>query len=161
MTEPFLGEIRAFAFNFAPVGWAACSGQLLPINQNTALFSLLGTNYGGDGISTFALPNLNGRVVIGMNSSHPIGETGGEESHTLSQSELPPHTHGQPGSSALETTDRTPDAVPAAGGQYATNPDTAMAPTGITGGGLPHNNMQPYLSINYCIAMQGIFPSRS
>ena len=164
MAEPFLGEIRVFPFNFAPVGWAACNGQLLPINQNQALFALLGTQYGGNGTQNFALPDLQGRVAIGAGqgpglSSHVQGESGGSESVTLLVSNLPPHTHGLPGSSN-QTTDRPRGNAPATGGSYGP-PDTAMAPSGFAGNGLPIPTMPPYLTFTICIAMAGIFPARN
>jgi len=160
MSEPFVGEIRAFAFNFAPVGWAMCNGQLLPISQNTALFSLLGTTYGGNGQITFALPDLRGRVGMHLSIPHPQGESSGEETHTLTTPELPAHAHGI-GAGADQGTNRPSGAVAARGGVYTTGNDgTKMAPTDGAGGSLPHNNLQPYLVLNYCIALQGIFPSR-
>ncbi len=161
MSEPFLGEIRCFGFNFAPVGWATCDGQLMPISQNTALFSLLGTTYGGNGITTFGLPNLQGRVgVHADNISFVQGETGGEASHTLSVTEMPAHAHNIESGDG-QTTDRPSAAVAAIGGVYAKSATGAMAPTAGAGGSQPHNNMQPYLVLNYCIALQGIFPPRS
>jgi microcystin-dependent protein len=168
VAEPFLGEIRAFGFNFAPRGWAMCNGQLLPIAQNQALFSLLGTTYGGNGQTTFALPDLRGRVPIHMGqgpglSSKDLGEQAGQEAQTLSVNEMPAHTHAQPASSGEQDTNRPGNAVPARGGVYAGSGDgsTFMDPTTTTGGSQPHNNMQPYLVLNYCIAITGIFPSRN
>jgi microcystin-dependent protein len=160
MSEPFLGEIRTFGFNFAPQGWAMCNGQTMSISQNTALFSLLGTTYGGDGITTFALPNLQGRVGIHMSSFHPQGEVAGQEAHTLTSQEMPAHTHAI-NAGEDETTNRPAAAFAARGGVYTKTPNATMAPTGITGSFLPHNNMQPYLVLNFCIALEGIFPSRS
>ena len=172
MADPFVAEIRIFPFNFAPKGWAWCDGQLLPISQNTALFSLLGTTYGGDGKSNFALPNLQGNAPMhpgqgpGL-SLHSLGETGGSEAVTLLQSEMPSHTHSVTASQA-DATDRTPGnellATGIAVGQYG-NPTSlaAMSAQTITpaGGDQPHNNMQPYLTFYFNIALQGVFPPRS
>jgi microcystin-dependent protein len=166
MGTPFLSEIRIVSFNFPPKGWAFCNGQLLPINQNQALFSLLGTTYGGNGQTTFALPNLQGRVPIHMGSGHPIGEVGGEAAHTLTVSELPTHTHvvsaatgdGNliiPGGALLARTPANPYQDPANLG--AMNP----ASVATTGGSQAHLNMQPYLVLNFCIALQGLFPSQN
>jgi len=165
MAEPFLSEIRVFSFGFAPKGWAQANGQLLPINQNQALFSLLGTTYGGDGRVNFALPNFQGRVPIHVGRGHTLGETAGEYSHTLSQSETPTHTHiVQASKSGTGGTDNP-------GGNFlggANNlyhdpgpPLVATHPQGLTntGGSQAHNNTQPYLVLNFCIALQGIFPS--
>ena len=171
-SNPFLGEIELVAFNFAPVGWAFCDGQILPISQNTALFSLLGTTYGGDGITTFALPNLQGRVPIHMGqgpglTSHIIGEVGGEEAHTLISQEMPSHTHALAANSGVGSSDDPSGALPAknAAGipQYSSGSSTTMSPqaVGSAGGGEPHYNMQPYLTLNYIIALAGIYPARS
>jgi microcystin-dependent protein len=168
----FVGEVRVFAGNFPPSGWAFCNGQLLPISQNTALFSLLGTYYGGDGLSTFALPDLRGRVPIhpgqGPGLTHrTLGETGGTETHVLTMAEMPAHTHTVAASSANGAADspagrvmaRSPAAVP----QYAAtaNADLSGMAVAPSGGSQPHNNMQPYLAVTYIIALQGIFPPRS
>jgi len=162
MSEPFLGETRLFSFNFPPRGWALCNGQLLPINQNQALFSLLGTTYGGDGQTTFALPNLQGRVPMHMGNNHMQGERAGEENHTLITGELPGHTHALRGAEALPNT--------GTGGSLAKTPrytsstlSAALAPGSLTamGGSQPHSNLQPYLVLNFCIALQGIFPSQN
>ncbi len=170
MADPFVAEIRMFPFNFAPQGWAFCDGQLLPISQNTALFSLLGTIYGGNGLSTFALPNLQGRAAMlhgqgpGL-SLRDQGEEGGTETVTLLESEIPSHSHTLRGS--LEDNDST---LP--GGQsygnlsvlYHPGPaNTNLAAQALSpvGGGLPHSNMMPYLTLNFCIALQGIYPPRS
>ena len=167
MSEPFIGEIRAFGFNFPPRGWARCDGQLLSIAQNTALFSLLGTTYSGNGQTTFALPDLRGRVPIHQGqgpglSNRTQGEVAGEEVHTLGVNEMPLHTHAQPASGAEQDTNRPGNAVPAKGGVYAASGDgSVMDPTTPAGASQPHNNMQPYLVLNYCIALQGIFPSRN
>ena len=160
MSEPFIGEIRCFGFNFAPTGWALCDGQLLPISQNTALFSLLGTTYGGNGQTTFALPDLRGRVGMHLSATHVQGESAGEEVHTLSTQEMPAHTHGIP-SGDDETTNRPSGAMAARGGVYTKTPTGTMAAPTSSGGSLPHNNLQPYLVLNYCIALFGIFPSRN
>ena len=168
MASPFLGEIRAFGFNFAPRGWARCDGQILPIAQNTALFSLLGTQYGGDGQTTFALPDLRGRVPMHQGqgpglSEKIIGEQAGVEAVTLIASQMPAHAHLQPASSGDQDTNRPGNAVPARGGVYAESPDgeTFMDPTTQSGGSQPHDNMPPYLVLNYCIALEGIYPSRN
>ena len=179
MADPFVAEIRAFPFNFPPRGWAFCNGQLLPISQNTALFSLLGTTYGGDGRSTFALPNLQGSAAMhpgqgqGL-SLRDLGEIGGSDVVTLLQSEMPAHPHGLRGCDADASDDVPTGLLPAKGlydagsnfgvtGAYSTvAPNTTMSPQALSlsGGGLPHNNLQPYLTLNFCIALQGIFPSR-
>ncbi len=169
MTEPYLGEIRNFAFNFPPVGWAQCQGQLLSIAQNTALFSLLGTMYGGDGRTTFALPDLRGRVSVSTGqgpglSSYDQGEVGGAETVTLTSGQTAPHTHGVAASSA-GTSKNPANALPAftsGDASYGTTGDLTMSPTMIQPnvGGQPHENRQPYLVTNWCIAVQGIFPSR-
>ena len=168
---PFLGEVRIFAGNFAPSGWAFCDGQLLPISQNTALFSLLGTRFGGNGTSTFALPDLRGRTPIGPGqgpglSLRTAGQPLGSESHTLSTAEIPAHTHSLRGASSNGTSDRPAGQVMArsAAGipHYAATADAdlAAAAVGTSGNGQPHNNMQPYLTCTYIIALQGVYPSR-
>ncbi len=168
MAEPFLSEIRIMSFNFAPKGWAMCNGQLLPINQNQALFSLLGTTYGGDGRVNFALPDLRARVPIHEGAGHTLGERGGEQAHTLTVSELPQHVHFAQANSALATAvDPTSSflAQPSAamGSIYSSNPSplAALNPASITntGGSQAHLNMQPFLTLSFCIALQGIFPS--
>ncbi len=180
MSDQFVAEIRIFSFNFPPTGWAFCDGQLLPISQNTALFSLLGTYYGGNGKSNFALPNMQGKAPMQAGQGQGLterfqGEEGGSESVTLIQSEMPAHTHQFQASSAVGTTADPTNNVPgkpvwASGNQFGAGiaytssaPDQQMHPQAlnITGGGLPHNNLQPYLALNFCIAMQGIFPPRS
>ena len=160
MAEPFLGEIRCFGFTFAPTGWAMCNGQLLPIAQNTALFALLGTTYVGNGQTTFALPDLRGRVGMHIGNGHDQGASAGEETHTLSTQEMPNHMHDIR-SGDDETTNRPSGALAAKGGVYTKTPSGTMAPSAAAGGSLPHNNLQPYLVLNYCIALQGIFPSLS
>jgi microcystin-dependent protein len=167
VAEPFLGMIILFGGNFAPRGWAFCNGQLLAINQNTALFSLLGTTYGGNGTTTFALPDLRGRVPLHFGqgpglSSYVEGQVGGVENVTLLANQMPAHTHSQPATAGDETTNRPNAAVPARGGVYASSPDGSnLAATTSAGGGQPHTNLQPYLTLNYCIALEGIFPSRN
>ena len=171
MSDQFLAEIRIFPFNFAPTGWAFCNGQLMPISQNTALFALLGTVYGGDGKSTFALPNLQGSVPMqpgqgqGL-SLRDLGEMSGVENITLLVSEIPVHTHAISASNSDATERIATNQQPAVGvavSYYAPAANlNAMAPTALAlaGGGLPHSNMQPYLTLNFCIALQGIFPQR-
>ena len=175
MADPFVAEIRIFPFNFAPTGWALCNGQLLPISQNTALFSLLGTTYGGNGQSNFALPNLQGSAPMhpgqgpGL-SLHDLGETGGSETVSLLGSEMPSHTHTMRANDG-DGTSPTPAAnVSSAPGAdrdifwYKNGPPNAIMKSdasGITGGNLPHNNMMPYLTVNFCIAMQGVYPPRT
>jgi microcystin-dependent protein len=172
MADPFVAEIRIFPFNFAPLGWAFCNGQILPISQNTALFALLGVNFGGDGRSTFALPNLQGSAPMhpgqgpGL-SPHSLGETGGAQYVTLQQTEIPLHTHTLAGSNEIGE-DRKPASEAFArstgGPLYGAVPAslTTMAPEALspTGGSQPHNNMMPYLTLNFCIALQGVFPPR-
>lgn len=176
MADPFVAEIRIFPFNFAPKGWAWCNGQLLPISQNTALFSLLGTTYGGDGKSTFALPDLQGRAPVhpgqgpGL-SLHFLGETGGSETVTLLESETPAHSHAMmanvsPGLLNTPAPDRTLSRsqggnayVP--GSPIPTPVNLASQILAPTGGDLPHNNMMPYLTFYFCIALQGVFPPRT
>ncbi|HEY7808524.1 MAG TPA: tail fiber protein [Croceibacterium sp.] len=179
MSSPFVAEIRCFGFNFAPKGWAFCDGQLLPISQNTALFSLVGTFYGGDGKSVFALPNLQGAVATCQGQSSTgtqwfVGEEQGETSVTLLTTEIPVHGH------TMSATTVTATGATAAGGQLAkafkgnlqssnkgdiystAAPNQAMSPQALalSGGSLPHNNMMPYLTLNFCIALQGVFPPR-
>ena len=168
MAEPFLSEIRIMSFVFAPKGWALCNGQLLPINQNQALFSLLGTTFGGDGRVNFALPDLRSRVPIHVGSGHTLGERGGEPAHTLSIAELPTHTHVGVGTTATATLTSPATANTAA--LAKTNPPTLYGPAvnltamnagsiGNVGGSQAHLNMQPFLVLSFCIALQGIFPS--
>jgi microcystin-dependent protein len=174
MSDPFVAEIRMFGGNFAPTGWAQCNGQLLPISQNTALFSLVGTFYGGDGRSTFALPDLQGRAPMHQGngtglSQRFVGEESGVEFVTLLQTEMPLHTHSAMGSSTLSnqqspvqnfwggSTQNRHFAAFAAGNVVQMNP----LELGVTGGSLPHNNLQPYLVVTFIIAMQGVFPPRS
>ena len=169
MANPFLGEIRMAGFTIAPHGWAFCNGQLLPINQNQALFALLGTTYGGDGRTTFALPNLQARVPIHVGEGNNLGNLGGEITHTLTSGEMPTHTHplnaysgnadnSDPQSDLLATATGGINPYGSPGGTL-----TSMSTQAITsiGGSQPHDNMQPYLVINFIIALQGIFPSRN
>ena len=166
MSEPFLAEIRLFSFSFPPRGWANCNGQLLPINQNQALFSLMGTMYGGDGRVNFALPDLRGRLPIHISSSYFQGARGGEQAHTLLSNEIPAHTH------PLKASSLPPNRAGGAGNFFAAindhhysnrTPDTSMNPGLVqaVGGNQAHLNMQPFLVLNFCIALQGIFPSRN
>lgn len=170
MSEPFLAEIRIVSFNFAPKGWAFCHGQLLPINQNQALFALLGTTFGGNGQTTFALPDFRGRTPIHTGNGHTLGERSGEEAHTLLGTELPAHAHAI----AISATTADADSKSPGGNirpayaaieTYSTSGPTVplnlQTVTGATGGTQPHNNMQPYLTLNFIIALQGIFPSRN
>ena len=165
--EPFLGEIRPFGFNFAPRGWALCDGQILPINQNQALFSLLGTTYGGDGRTTFALPDLRGRSPIGFDSQRPLGGRDGEEQVTLTLGQLASHDHSVNASSDAATAGTvTGNALANTGsslayGNAASLVATNPAAVAAAGGGQAHDNMQPFLTLNYCIAVQGLFPSRN
>lgn len=164
MGTPFLGEIKIVSFNFAPKGWAMCNGQLLPINQNQALFSILGTTYGGNGQTTFALPNLQGRAPMYVGGGLILGESGGEEAHTLNIPEMPAHVHSVSASSAAPNAgSMAGNTWAAASGAYDTTSNTAISPGAIgnTGGSQPHSNMQPYLVLNFIIALQGIFPSRN
>jgi microcystin-dependent protein len=173
--DPFVAEIRIFPFNFAPKGWAFCDGQILPLSQNTALFSLLGTTYGGDGKSNFALPNMQGNAPMhpgqgpGL-SLHDLGETGGSETVTLLESEIPAHSHTTMASAAVgnrttpaaNSISRVTGSTPFVAGSPAP-PIVAMSANSITpvGGDQPHNNLQPYLTLNFCIALQGVYPPRT
>jgi microcystin-dependent protein len=179
MSSPFVAEIRIFACNFAPTGWAQCNGQLMPISQNTALFSLLGTYYGGDGKSTFALPNLQGSLAVHQGQGQGLqewflGQQQGSDFITLLQSEMPAHNHSLNALNATAT-QANPVGNVLARGNYTTGPTSgavafyqtaapnvqmAFTAVGVTGGDLPHNNLMPYLVLNYCIALQGVFPAR-
>jgi microcystin-dependent protein len=166
MSEPYLGEIKLSSFNFPPRGWAFCNGQLLPINQNQALFSILGTQYGGDGRVNFALPNLQARMPIHQGAGYTVGSRGGEAAHTLTINEMPTHLHVAQARTEASSPGTSPsNAVWAANAKpaFAAAPDTVMNPTAVTnaGGNQPHENQPPYLVLNFIIALQGIFPSRS
>lgn len=163
MSTPYLAEIRIFTFNFAPQGWAMCNGQLLPINQNQALFALLGTTYGGNGTNTFALPNLQGKVPMHVGNGMVLGQTGGEATHVLSTAEIPSHTHTVMASSSSPSQGMPSGNLWAAGNSaYNTTADTSLSPSAIsTVGGQAHENRSPYLTLNFCIAMSGIFPTRN
>ena len=177
MSDPFVAEIRIFPFNFAPKGWAFCDGQILPLSQNTALFSLLGTTYGGNGQSTFALPDLQGRAAIHAGqgpglSLYDLGQEGGETAVTVIQSEMPAHNHAANCRNGSGTNFTTPVGniwANAAFGRGGINLYSNVAASGTmspfaaqpSGGSQPHNNMQPYLTLNYCIALQGVFPPRT
>jgi microcystin-dependent protein len=170
MAEPFLAEIRTFPFNFAPRGWAMCAGQVLPIAQNTALFSLLGTTYGGNGTTTFSLPDLRGRAAMHVGAGFTEGGSGGAETATLTLLNLPSHSHELNASNSAATTQ-------APGGNYLAAPDPRLGPPiydisapsatmaggaiGVTGGATPITNLQPFLCINFCIALNGVFPARN
>ena len=162
MAEPFLSEIRIMSFVFAPKGWALCNGQLLPINQNQALFSLLGTTFGGDGRVNFALPDLRGRTPIHVGSGHTLGEKGGEQAHTLSIAELPEHVHVVNANTGTGQ-NNPPNTLLCKAGTNMYGAATQLAAMGVsvtnTGGSQAHLNMQPFLTLSFCIALQGIFPS--
>jgi microcystin-dependent protein len=165
--QPYIAEIRMFAGNFEPVGWMFCQGQILPISENDALFALIGTTYGGDGQSTFALPDLRSRVPVHVGSSTALGQMGGSEDSNLTLNQISAHNHAAGGSSANGTSDNPAGLVPArsAAGvpQYGTTPDTNLSSAALlsAGGTTPHPNMQPYLGINYIISLYGVFPSQS
>ncbi len=163
MSEPFLAEIKIISWNFAPKGWAFCNGQLLPINQNQALFSILGTTYGGDGRVNFALPNLQGRSPVHVGNGISLGELGGQTSHTLNISELPTHNHVPNANSGAATVGTIAGNFWSSTGKYAPASNNGMNPACILpiGGSQPHENMSPYLVLNFIIALQGIFPSQN
>jgi microcystin-dependent protein len=165
MSTPFLSEIKLVSFNFPPKGWALCNGQLLPINQNQALFALLGTTYGGNGQTNFALPNLRGRVPIHFDGSHNLGEAAGSTSVTVNIQQLPTHTHMLMGSNTVGDSNLVGAHVLGAepGALYVPSGAGTAVPVGVSsvGGSQPHNNMMPYLVLNFIIALQGIFPSRN
>jgi microcystin-dependent protein len=177
MAEPFLSEIRIFSFVFAPKGWALCNGQFLPINQNQALFSLLGTTYGGNGQTTFALPDLRGKVPIHVGSGHTLGETAGSYAVTLNIQQLPQHAHTFTKNSCVDSATANANVGPPTSAFWANNGKTAystqdpnnqintgaMNPSTVSnvGGSQPHTNIQPFLTLSFCIALQGIFPSQN
>jgi microcystin-dependent protein len=172
VSEPFLAEIRMVGFNFAPRGWAMCDGQILPINQNQALYSLVGISYGGNGSTTFGLPDLRGRTPVhaGFAGGVLLGQSGGEEAHALTTSELPSHTHTLLASGDQGSDDspagNAPASKPRRSTSQYTTPNPSLVPMaatqiGNTGGSQPHNNMQPCIALNFVIALQGVFPSRS
>lgn len=165
MSEPFLAEIRIMSFNYAPKGWAQCNGQFLPINQNQALFSLLGTIYGGNGSTNFQLPDLRERVPIHFGSGHNQGERAGEAAHTVTSQEMPAHTHFMMASSNVGDQVNPTSGFLAAASNVYRSADTLVAlhPQSVTntGGSQPHENRQPYLVLTFCIALQGIFPART
>jgi len=163
MSTPFLGEIKIISWNFPPKGWAFCNGQLLPINQNQALFSILGTTYGGDGRVNFALPDLRGRVPVHVGGGISLGERAGEASHTLTISEMAAHTHFPNANTNAASVGSPANNFWSATGAYAGSPDSAMNPSQISniGGSQPHENRSPYLVLNFIIALQGIFPSQN
>ena len=164
MAEPFLGEIRIVSFNFPPKGWAECNGQLLPINQNQALFSLYGTTFGGDGRVNFALPNMQGKAPMHVGAGHVSGETGGEINHTVTQNEMTQHTHtltvnGSAGNTGVPAANFLADTVDKVYSTFQSPIALVGGTVGNAGGSQPHNNMQPYLVLNFICALQGIFPS--
>jgi microcystin-dependent protein len=172
MGTPYMSEVRIFSFNFAPKNWAQCNGQLLPINQNQALFSLLGTTYGGNGQTTFALPDLRSRVPFHVGSGFTQGQVGGQEAHTVTLAELPAHTHQLSGNNAVVGGAANATAVAPTNNYWANSgknvygtgqPNSVMAPQTVSsvGGSQPHENRSPYLVLNYCIALSGVFPSRN
>ena len=173
MSEPFLSEIKIMSFSFPPKGWALCNGQFLPINQNQALFSLLGTTYGGNGQTTFALPDLRGRAPLHMGNTHTLGEKAGEQAHTVTSSEMPQHVHDFSSNTCVASASANATVGPPTSNYWANFGKAAystggvvigaMSPQAITniGGSQAHQNMQPYLVLNFCIALQGIFPSQN
>ncbi|MBY6204406.1 tail fiber protein [Halomonas denitrificans] len=167
MSEPFLAEVRMVGFNFAPRGWAFCDGQILPINQNQSLYSLLGTTYGGDGRTSFALPDLRGRTPLHVGNGHTLGQRSGEETHTLTANEMPQHSHSLQGSNDAASAPVPQDNL-AGAATLETYGDVGTAPVAMNagtvanaGGSQAHENMQPWLAVRFCIALQGLFPSRN
>ncbi|MFF2093350.1 phage tail protein [Paenibacillus sp. NPDC058174] len=162
--EPFIGEIQAFPYGFAPRGWAACNGQIMNISTNTALFAVIGVTYGGNGTTNFRLPDLRERVPISETSQYPAGQAGGEQSHTLTTQEIPAHNHALLANSEPATVSKPAGAVwgSSSFNMYASSSDSVMSPNalGVAGGSAPHSNLQPFLTLNYCIALNGIYPSR-
>lgn len=166
MGTPFLAEIRIMGFNFPPKGWAFCNGQFMPINQNQALFSLLGTTYGGNGQTTFALPNLQGRVPIHTGNGHTLGEVGGQEAHTVTIQEMPAHMHflnatNSPGTASIPGGSILAGAPSNVYGAFQNIVPMGTEAVSSVGGSQPHENRQPYIVLNFCIALQGVFPSRN
>ena len=168
MSQPFLGEIKVVSFNFPPRGWAFCNGQLLPINQNQALYSVMGTVYGGDGVTTFALPNLQGRMPVHMGNGINIGQSAGEASHTLTVNEIPAHNHpamaqSGPASNPGGGTPNNTVWATAPSSVFTTTANVSMSPAAVSNAGSsqPHENQAPYLTLNFIVALQGIFPSRN
>jgi microcystin-dependent protein len=165
VATPFLSEIKIFSFGFAPKGWAFCNGQLLPINQNAAIFSLLGTTYGGDGRVNFALPNLQGLTPIHMGNGQTLGSTGGEQNHTLTIPETPAHSHTWGATNTAANAPNPTSNLLGGAAEYNNSGSNlvAMYPgvLATVGGSQPHQNMQPFLTLNFCIALQGIFPSQN
>jgi microcystin-dependent protein len=173
VSEPFMSEIRIMSFNYPPKGWAMCNGQFLPINQNQALFALLGTTYGGNGQTTFALPDLRGNVPLHEGGGHTLGEKAGEQNHTLTQSELPAHVHDFSANTCVQSASANATVGPPTNNYWANHGKTTYSTGGVStaamspqavgnyGGSQPHTNMQPYLVLNFCIALQGIFPSQN
>jgi microcystin-dependent protein len=165
MAEPFLSEIRIMSFGFPPKGWALCNGQFLPINQNQALFSLLGTTFGGNGQTTFALPDMRGQTPVHVGDGWLLGQKMGEQAHTLSEAEMPQHNHVINGTSAVATSLSPVNNLWATtnANTFGTAPDTPLNPASMTtvGGSQAHLNMQPFLTLSFCIALQGIFPSQN
>lgn len=160
--EPFIGEVRLFGFGLVPQGWMPCEGQTMAISNNQALFSILGTQFGGDGVSTFKLPDLRGRVPVGVAPSYPQGQPGGEEAHALSAAEIPSHSHTVTASSASPDQSNIVQHYWASTMSFGEAPDATMATAaiGTAGNGAPHNNMQPYLALNFCVAISGVYPPR-
>ena len=173
MSDPFLSEIKIMSFNFAPRGWAMCNGQLLPINQNQPLFALLGTTYGGNGQTNFALPDLRSRAPLHVGNGHTLGQVGGEQARTVTSSEMPQHAHDFSSNTCVQSASANATVGPPTSNYWANFGKTAYSTGGVNlgamkpeavgniGGSQPHNNMQPYLVLNFCIALQGIFPSQN
>jgi microcystin-dependent protein len=173
VSEPFLSEIRIFSFNYAPRSWAQCNGQLLPINQNQALFSLLGTTYGGNGQTNFALPDMRGNAPLHEGGGFTLGQRGGEQNHTLTQSELPTHVHDFSANTCVASASANATVGPPTNNYWANHGKTTYSTGGVSlaamspqavgnfGGSQPHQNMQPYLVLNFCIALVGVFPSQN
>jgi microcystin-dependent protein len=164
MGTPYMSEIRIMTFNFPPKGWALCNGQLISVSQNEALFALLGTTYGGDGVNTFGLPNLQGLVPVHMGTGFSLGQSGGEEAHTITAAEMPAHTHALNASPSAGNAASPSNAMFAAETAYvpaAQLTQAAASAVSSVGASQPHSNLQPYLTLNFCIALQGIFPTQN